>query len=133
MSRRFTKIRPVDLQHGIDEDNLLHLINGYCAEAGIGTRLGDDLAARLITASRHRFGRAVETIISAIECALWDRAKNLTSNHFAEAWAMHEGCEPKGNVSLSDHWLSISLDGGAEEYEAARAVRQKNKMKRVTR
>ena len=131
VSRRFTKIMPLDLQHGIDESNLCHLIESYCSEAGIDTRLDGDLVSRLITGSRHRFGRAIEMIINAIECAVWDGSKFLTQNHFAEAWAMHEGCEPKNNIFYSENWVSIELDKGAEEYEAARIKRQKKKLERV--
>ncbi|MEI4263684.1 ATP-binding protein [Roseovarius sp. D0-M9] len=131
VSRRFTKIIPSDLQHGVDEDGLAQLIEYFCGEAGISTRHSTDLPARLITASRHRFGRAVENIINAIECALWEDSRVLTVEHFGEAWAMQEGCDPSANVFFSDHWLSIQLDKGAGEYEEARTRRQQKKLERV--
>lgn len=131
VSRRFTKIVPSDLQHGVDEDGLVALIEAYCEEAGIETRLSGDLAAQLITASRHRFGRAVETIINAIEAALMDGSQQLSIDHFAEAWAMAEECDHDGNVFISDNWASIKLDKGAQEYEEARTKRQQKKLERV--
>ncbi len=131
VSRRFTKIVPLDLQQGVDNDNLAGLIEAYCSEVDIQPRLPADLTARLMVASRYRFGRAVETIINAIECALWAEARTLGRVHFSEAWAMQEGCEPDANVFEAGDWLSIPLDKGAEEFEAARAKRQKKKLERV--
>ncbi|MCV2887725.1 hypothetical protein [Ruegeria aquimaris] len=131
VSRRFTKVVPSDLQHGGDEDNLLNLISAYCAKAGIELGVADDLPARLITASRRRFGRAIETTVNAIECALWDGAKTLATDHFAEAWSMQEGCEPHANVFYAADWLSIPLDQGAEQYEAARMKRLLKKLEKV--
>lgn len=131
VSRRFTNIMPADLQHGVDEEDLANLIHYFSTEVGITARIGADLTARLITASRARFGRATENIINAIECALWEEAKVLSVEHFAEAWAMQEGCDPRANVFLSEHWLSIQLDKGAEEYDEARTKRQKKKLEKV--
>lgn len=131
VSRRFTRIVPADLQHGVDEGSLLGLIGAYCGKAGIAVGVSDDMPARLITASRHRFGRSVETIVNAIESALWDGATMLTTDHFAEAWAMQEGCDPGDNVFLVPDWLSIPLDAGAEEYEAARVARLRKKLEKA--
>ena len=131
VSRRFTKIMPSNLQHGVDEAGFVDLVAYYCDEAGIAARVSTEVMARLITASRHRFGRAIDNIINAIECALWEGAKFLTADHFAEAWAMQEGCDPGANVFLSEHWLSIQLDQGAEEYDEARMKRQKKKLEKV--
>jgi hypothetical protein len=131
VSRRFTKIVPSNLQHGVDEVGLISLVEYYCEEVSIKARVNADVMARLITASRHRFGRGIDTIINAIECALWEDDKILTIDHFAEAWAMQEGCDPSANVFLSDHWLSIPLEAGAEEYDEARTKRQKKKLEKV--
>lgn len=131
VSRRFTKIVPRDLQPGGDEANLLGLIEAYCGEADLTSDLPGDLPARLIAASRSRFGRAVETVINAIETALMDGDACLSVQHFAEAWAMQEGCAPDGNIFLAPDWLSIELDRGAMEYEAARTKRQQKKLERV--
>jgi hypothetical protein len=131
VSRRFTKIMPSNLQHGVDEPGLISLVQYYCEEVAIKPRVDADVMERLISASRHRFGRGVDTIISAIECALWESDIILTIDHFAEAWAMQEGCDPSANVFLSEHWLSIPLDAGAVEYDEARTKRQKKKLEKV--
>ena len=122
---------PSNLQHGADEGGLLSLVDHYCEEADIKARVDADVMARLITASRHRFGRAIDTIINAIECTLFEGDKILGIEHFAEAWAMQEGCDPNANIFLSENWLSIQLDKGAEEYEEARTKRQKKKLEKV--
>ena len=130
VSRRFTKIAPPDLEHGVHDENLFGLIEGYCDEAELKADLPDDLAARLIRASRHRFGRAIETIINAIECALFDQSTRLTKEHFVEAWAMQEGCAPSANIFEANDWLSLPLDRDAEAYEEARTKRQLKKVER---
>ena len=131
VSRRFTKIMPSDLQHGVDEPGLISLVDFYCEKVSLSARVDHGVMARLITASRHRFGRVIDTITNAIECALWDGDKTLTADHFAEAWSMQEGGDPSSHVFLSDHWLSIQLDVGAEEYDEARTKRQKKKLEKV--
>src|SRR6056297_1131854 len=130
VSRRFTKIAPTDLDHSTDQENIFGMIDAYCDEAGITARLPDDLAVRLMTGSRYRFGRAIETIVNAIECAIFDGEAFLTVDRFAEAWAMQEGCEPGSNIFLAPDWMSIPLDAGAEEYERARSKRQQKKIER---
>lgn len=130
VSRRFTKIVPSDLDHSTDQDNLFGMIDAYCDEAGITARLPEDLAVRLMTGSRYRFGRAIETIVNAIECAIFDGEAFLTVDHFAEAWAIQEGCDPGSNIFLAPDWMSIPLDAGAEEYEQARSKRQQKKIER---
>lgn len=131
VSRRFTKIVPPDLQHGYDDENLHGLIAAYCGQVNIQPRVPEDLTARLITASRFRFGRAIETTVNAIECALEAQSKTLDREHFAEAWAMQEGCAPDANIFEADDWLSIPIDQGASEYEEARSKRQRKKIERV--
>ena len=53
VSRRFTKIMPSNLQHGVDEAGLISVVEYYCAEVSIQARVDANLMARLITASRH--------------------------------------------------------------------------------
>ena len=130
VSRRFLKIAPGDLEFGADEDTLGQSIDHYCGEVGLAAKIGADLAGRLIHASRRRFGRAIETVIAAIEIALLEDADVLTRDHFAEAWAMQEGCEVYQNVFLADDWTSIQLDREAEEFEEARTKRQRKKLER---
>lgn len=130
VSRRFTKIAPRDLEFSSDHQDLSSLIESYCELAGLKPMIADDLAHRLIHASRRRFGRAIQTIINAIERALEDGDNSLNVTHFADAWAMQEGCDAASNVFEAADWESIELDTGAEEYEAARTVRQMNKLRR---
>ncbi|SIT15524.1 TniB protein [Roseivivax lentus] len=130
VDRRFTKIMPGDLEFGADEGNVTGLIEDYCDAVSMRLKLPDDLPARLIHASRKRFGRAVETVINAIECALYDGDRTLSLSHFSEAWAMQEGCSPENNVFLAHDWLDIRLDQQADEYESARIQRQRKKLDR---
>jgi len=124
VSRRFSKIFPPDLQQGADNADLEDLIRSYCAEAGLVPDLTGDLAGRLIHASRKRFGRAIETLIDAIECALREGGDRLGIEHFAEAWGMKEGCPWNENVFVVPDWSSVVLDEEAAQYEAARTARQ---------
>lgn len=59
---------------------------------------------------RYRFGRSIETALNAIEAALDSGDDGLTNDHFAQAWAMLEGCAPGRNVFLADDWSSIDPD-----------------------
>ncbi|WP_170783750.1 TniB family NTP-binding protein [Ruegeria lacuscaerulensis] len=124
VNRRFTKVVPAPLAPGLDDANLLHLIEAFTDEIGLRFERDKLLAGRLIHASRCRFGRAVETILNAIECAVEECAPNLTTMHFAEAWGMQEGCDWERNVFVSPNWASIELDAGAAAFEAARTARQ---------
>lgn len=58
VSRRFSKVAPADPEHGVHDENLLGLVRAYCEEVTLRTDLPGDLAARLITASRHRFSKS---------------------------------------------------------------------------
>ncbi|MCF3595769.1 TniB family NTP-binding protein [Rhodobacteraceae bacterium LMO-12] len=85
VSRCFTKIMPSNLQHGVDETGLISLVEHYCEEAAIKARVDADVMARLITASRHRFGRGIDTIINAIEYALWGGRQNPHRRSFCRS------------------------------------------------
>lgn len=130
VSRRFTRITPRDLEFSSDQADLCSLIENYCKLAGLKAKVSGDLAHRLIHASRGRFGRAIETVINAIERALEDGDKTLNVAHFADAWAMQEGCNAASNVFDAVEWELIILDAGADAYEAARTVRQQKKLGR---
>lgn len=124
VSRRLTKVIPASLVRGLDDDNLVQLIEFYCDEIGLNHEVDNTLTGRLIQASRRRFGRAVETILNAIECAIEEDVDVLTMMHFAQAWGMHEGCDWDENVFVAAEWATIELDIGADEFEAARTTRQ---------
>ena len=128
VNRRFTKIMPPDLAIGADETRLTGLMEQYAKEAGLGTDWQEAFSSRLIKASRGRFGRAVETIVNAIEVALLEGSETLSIVHFAEAWGMAEGCPWDRNIFVSPHWASEPLDAGAEAFEAARTERMTKQM-----
>lgn len=110
VNRRFNKIRPAPLAFGTDNVRVEKLIRAYASKADLGVALEDDQVNRLIYASRHRFGRCIETIIHAIECALMDGADTLRMEHFEVAWGQQEGCEVTANVFAANRWFEIDLD-----------------------
>nr|WP_217356659.1 TniB family NTP-binding protein [Ruegeria sp. HKCCA0370] len=124
VNRRFTKVVPSPLVAGKDNSDLLGLIESFCDVAELKLSRERDLTDRLIFASRQRFGRAVETILDAIECAKEEGSSVLLQMHFAEAWGMREGCDWNKNVFVTEDWASLDLDAGAEEFEARRSERQ---------
>jgi hypothetical protein len=130
VNRRFTKVIPIDLTIGVHEDKLSKLIADYSARAGLKHEWSRSMSARLIHASRRRFGRTVETTINAIERALLDGDDTLSARHFAEAWGMQEGCSYDENVFVAKNWSTIVLDGNATDFEAARTRRQQKQLER---
>jgi hypothetical protein len=81
----------------------------FCAKADLDPPEEDDLEARLIHGSRGCFGLCIENMINAIETALLAGARRLEIQHFAETWAMQEGCELGKNVVLSRNWSQIDV------------------------
>ena len=130
VNRRFTKIVPKDLVIGADEARLSKLVADYTRAAGLELDWNDAMSSRLIHGSRRRFGRAVETIINAIEVAFNDGVDALSVTQFTEAWGMQEGCAWDENVFVRKDWASMSLDDAAEEFDAARTQRQRKQMGR---
>jgi hypothetical protein len=130
VDRRFNKVIPRPLVVGADEARVGKLVAEYMAQAGLGLEWSPEFSGRLIRGSRGRFGRAVETIINAIERALADGAGKLTGTHFAEAWSMQEGCPWLENVFVTRDWATRPLDVAAEEFEAARTERQRKQLER---
>lgn len=129
VTRRFTRVVPKDLVAGASDGAVSDLVARYARRAGLGLDWSDGMSARLIHGSRGRFGRAVETVVNAIERALTDGDDVLGPMHFAEAWTMQEGCAWENNVFVADDWATRNLDGAAEEFEAVRAMRQRRQMK----
>ncbi len=130
VDRRFTKVVPTDLVVGGHEDKVGKLVADYARRAGLGLEWSDEMSGRLIRASRGRFGRAVETVVNAIERALLDGVATLTATQFAEAWGMQEGCAWHDNLFIARDWSVRVLDGAAEEFDAARTLRQRKKLER---
>lgn len=109
VKRRFSKIELPPLSNAKDGKALATQIAIFCGHADLAPPDHPELVQRLIYASRERFGRCIENSISAIEVALMNDAVQLESQHFAEAWAMQEGCAPGANVFLSPYWSQIDL------------------------
>jgi len=124
VNRRLTKVVPKPLSQGVDNENLDRLVKSYCQDVGLSGQLDETVVSRLIHASRQKFGRAVETILDAIECALEEGSATLKLEHFAEAWGMQEGCDWEQNVFVAGNWSAIELDAAAQAFEAERTVRQ---------
>lgn len=64
---------------------------------------------------------ASRTLVGAIEFALEAGASRLDIAHFAEFWAMQEGCPPGGNVFLAPDWPQIDPDRNEADDPPARA------------
>ena len=124
VNRRLTKVVPKPLCPGVDDEALYNMIEEYCTDVGLQPELDETIVLRLIHASRRRFGRAIETIVNAIESAMEEGSPVLTRQHFATAWGMQEGCEWEENVFVADSWAAIDLDADAHAFEAARTTRQ---------
>ncbi|MCL7466746.1 ATP-binding protein [Phaeovulum sp. NW3] len=110
VQRRFTSLilPPVDPKE--DCAGIETVITRYCERAGLRPPQDPDIVGRVTHAARYRFGRTVESVVSAIECALLDGAKALEVDHFAQAYAMHDGVGPERNVFLVADWWNIRPD-----------------------
>jgi hypothetical protein len=122
INRRFHKIMPKPLAFGVDNDNLRGIIAGYAEIAKLPADLDGDVINRLIHAGRHRFGRCIEIIIAAIECALHEGATSLRLQHFATAWAEKESCDIRQNVFMAANWAAIELEDKDTEISAEMAA-----------
>ncbi|RDC69002.1 AAA family ATPase [Rhodovulum sp. 12E13] len=109
-SRRLTKLHMPVLCDAVHGDELRGLIEAYCAKAGLEPPDRGDLVGRLIHGARGAFGRCLDMTINAIEEALTEGHRQLDIQHFADAFAMHEGCDPEGNVFLAPSYADIELD-----------------------
>ena len=127
VSRRFSRVVPKDLVIGASERAVSDLVARYAGRADLRLEWSDDLSGRLIHGSRGRFGRAVETVVNAIERAFADGDDTLGVMHFAEAWGMQEGRAWEDNVFVARDWATRSLDGAAEEFEAGRDKRRRKR------
>lgn len=124
--RRFTKIMPRELEFGADNEQVDDLVQHYSEKAGLDVALAQDLSSRLIYAGRFRFGRMVDYLIHAIECALLRDEGRLEMEDFAEAWAAQECCPPHENVFERADWADIPVDREAEEHAYAMAPRKQS-------
>jgi hypothetical protein len=109
VKRRFSHLKLPQVTVASNAEELSAVVEAYCEAAGLTPQLDKDLIPRLIYASRGRFGRCIENLIHAIEIALLKGDSQLSRDHFAEAWVVQEGCEPGGNVFVSQKWSQINL------------------------
>lgn len=109
VKRRYTKISLPELSNAKDGKAISKQMEVFCNRAGLRPPDEADLVQRLVYASRNKFGLCIENILHAIELALKSEADQLTMQHFAEAWAMQEGCDYRGNVFLAPRWSEIDL------------------------
>ena len=130
VDRRFRKIMPRPLVVGHHEQHLSGLIDTYCEMAGIRPEIEQDTLRRLIHGSRGLFGRAIETILAAVEQALYQESGCLKRSHFAEAWSIQEGCSWDQNVFEINDWATLEIDSEAEEFDAERTRRQRRQVRR---
>jgi hypothetical protein len=113
VSRRFLKLRLPEMNATKDGDALLYQLEEFCQTAELQPPENGDLMARLIHGSRGCFGLCIENMINAIETALLTGARRLDLEHFADTWAIQEGCVPGKNVFLSPRWSQ--MDFGAPD------------------
>lgn len=109
VKRRYSHLKLPQVTMASNGQELSAIVEAYCDKAGLTSQLETDLIPRLIYASRGRFGRCIENLIHAIEIALLRGDTHLSRDHFAEAWVVQEGCEPGGNVFVSQKWSQINL------------------------
>ena len=109
VKRRYTKISLPELTNAKDGKAIAKQLGVFCDRAGLLPPAEVDLVQRLIYASHNRFGLCIENMLHAIELALKFGADRLEMQHFAEAWAMQEGCDYRSNVFLSPRWSEIDL------------------------
>lgn len=127
VQRRFSTLFLPPVSMSADGDQFQSIIASYCARAELAAPEEADLVDRLFHASRYRFGRCIETIVAAIEQALTDGHDQLDIDHFAQAWAMQEGCVLGANIFLAPEWWTIDPDGAEPELQPARRRRQRRR------
>lgn len=110
VQRRFSTLRLPAVEGNDNVSEFRVIIENFCDRTGLKPPNDPDLLDRLFHASRYRFGRVIETIIGAVEVAMQEGADTLDSGHFAEYWAMKEGCGAEGNVFVEPEWRRIDPD-----------------------
>lgn len=128
VQRRFSTLILTPVAEAVDGPQFRSVIDSYCRIAGLHPPMEADLVPRLFHASRYRFGRCVETIIGSIERALDGGVSRLDIGHFAESWALQEGCVPGGNVFTAPDWANIAPDR-VEDEDVVRTTRSRKRRK----
>lgn len=115
VQRRFSTVAFPALVTELHGELFRQIIGDYCRRAELGPPVEADLVGRVFHGARYRFGRAIELIVRGIEVALYAEASDLTINHFARAWAMHEGCPADQNVFYAERYQLLRLDRDPED------------------
>jgi hypothetical protein len=110
VKRRLSTIRLPPVSVAADGQSFNQMIAQFCQISGLSPIADADLVPRLLHGSRYRFGRCIETVRNAIECALYRDAEALDILDFAEVWACAEGCDSSRNVFLASDWFHIDPD-----------------------
>lgn len=105
---RFSKLWLDEVSPTSDAKGIWRLLQTYCSAAGLEAPARGDLIERLFHSCRNRLGKSIERIIDAIELALFNGDTALTIDHFAQAYALKEGCRSNRNIFIVDKWASIS-------------------------
>ena len=104
---RFAKLWLDEVSPSKDGKGIYRLIETYCAGDGLKPPPRGDLVLRLFHSCRNRLGKSIERVIDAIELALLNKDNALTIQHFAQAYAIKEGCRPTRNIFMIDAWASV--------------------------
>lgn len=109
LNRRFSKMPMHAISASSDEKTLNAIVRTLSKEAGLTPMISHDLLARLVHASRGRFGRFIEYTLAALEVAAFAGDTKLNLEHYAAAWEQREGSGPAQNVFLSKNWTQIDF------------------------
>ncbi|SCM68732.1 ATP-binding protein [Donghicola eburneus] len=133
VNRRFVKIKPQPLAYGTDNGRIEVVVRKFAEKAELESDISGEIVARLIRASRFRFGRCIELTIRAIHTALMDGADALRIEHFQVAFAEIESADVTKNIFISPDWQLIELadDDDAKALELQASARNPNKKKKV--
>lgn len=110
LARRMDAIHFGSLSPRIHTPDVARLIISYSNRAGLDATPQVELtllAERLIHAAAMQFGITIEIIISAIELALVEQSKCLTSRHFAEVFKQRTSCLDGLNPFVIDDYYRI--------------------------
>lgn len=130
VQRRFSTLSLPPVSVATDGAEFEAMIAGFCDIAGLQPPRDEDLIARLVHAGRYRFGRCIEAVIGAIERALDGDARELDIGHFAESWALQEGCAMGKNIFRSPDWAQIDPDRSDDEDSTDMAPRSRRRSRR---
>jgi len=89
VKRRYSKVTLPEISASTHAGMFAAIIKESSAMAGLEAHVGSDLIDRLLYASRNRFGRCIENIFEALECAVLNGDSVVSTCHFAQSWGMN--------------------------------------------